>query len=333
MATSTVVVSAISALAAGTTATLATVLIEKLGGSIGGVLASSPSTIVIFAVATAVSADSQTDLITTLYFSAVGLFGDAVFLWLWRVLPAVPWFARHVHDRSRLNQAVVMTMVTIGFWMVYAIVLIFSSQALLNAGVPNRVIGCLFWAANVAFGLYTVLYRYVPPPRLERQTSHLAYLGRFCLGACSIGISIGISSISPVAGGVGSMFPNTFLASMFTLWVLHGAKLPHSAIGPLMLGAVSSPFYAAMFGELLPLLSRSLSFVPALVVTAFLSEGVAITAISLPVYHIVRWRIRKEKRTNTSISQDDAAGREFQNVKAEDGIVKPEAGVSGQQRS
>lgn len=309
MSTRLVVVSVISAVAAGTTATTATVLIERLGGSIGGVLASSPSTIVIFAVATAVSADSETDLITTLYFSAVGLFGDAVFLWLWRELPAASWFARHVHARSRLSQAMLMATVTISFWMMYAVVLIFASQSLLDVGAPNRVIGCFFWFANVVFGLYTVLYRYVPPPRLEKQTSRLAYLGRFCLGACSIGISIGISSISPVAGGVGSMFPNTFLASMFTLWIMHGAELPHSAIGPLMLGSVSSPFYAAMFGELLPLLERSLSFVPALVVTAIVSEAIAITVISLPVYRIVRWRIRKEKAADLRVSQDVVLAR------------------------
>ena len=295
MSTHLIIVSVVSAIAAGSTATLATVLIEKLGGSIGGVLASSPSTIVIFAVATAVSADSETDLITTLYFSAVGLFGDALFLWLWRELPSVSYYARYVHLRSRLCQAALMAAVTIFIWMVYAIVLIFVSQAVLNAGAPNRVIGCCFWAANVAFGLYTVLYRYVPPPRVEKRTSFWAYAGRFTLGACSIGVSIGISSISPVAGGVGSMFPNTFLASMFTLWAMHGADLPHSAIGPLMLGSVSSPFYAAMFAELLPLLERSLSFVSALVVAAIVSEAIAITVVSIPAYHIVRWRIRAEK--------------------------------------
>lgn len=304
MSTRLAVVSVVSALAAGTTATLATVLIEKLGGSIGGVLASSPSTIVIFAIATAVSADTETDLITTLYFSAVGLFGDAVFLWLWRELPSTSWFGRHVHSLTRLNQAALMAAVTIAMWMMYAVALIFASQALLDAGAPNRVIGCFFWLANVVFGLYTVLYRYVPPPRLEKHTSPLAYLGRFCLGACSIGVSIGISSFSAVAGGVGSMFPNTFLASMVTLWVMHGSQLPHSAIGPLMLGSVSSPFYAATFGELLPLVQRSLSFVPALVVTAIVSEAIAIIVISMPVFYLVRWRIRKEKVTDSAVPQD-----------------------------
>ena len=95
-------------------------------------LASSPSTIVIFAVATAVSADSNTDLITTLYFSAVGLFGDALFLWLWRELPSALCFARYVQLRSRLSQAALMATVTIFTWLVYAIVLIFASQAVLD---------------------------------------------------------------------------------------------------------------------------------------------------------------------------------------------------------
>ena len=40
------------------------------------------------------------------------------------------------------------------------------------------------------------------PPRLEKRASFWAYAGRFTLGACSIGVSIGISSISPVVEGV-----------------------------------------------------------------------------------------------------------------------------------
>lgn len=297
MTTALVVTSIISAFAAGTTATLATVLIERLGGSVGGVLASSPSTIVIFAVATAITVDTDYDLITTLYFSAVGLFGDAVFLWLWRELPARTGLLQHARFQSRLRQAVVLTLITIGFWMVYAIGLIFACQALLNAGAPNRVIGAGFWGLNVRFGLYTVIYRYVPPPPLERHTTCLAYLGRFVLGAFSIGVSIGISSISAAAGGVGSMFPNTFLASIVTLWIMHGAELPQSAVGPLMLGSVSSPFYAAVFGELLPPMEAAIgSFISALVVTAIVSEAAAIVAISIPAYYIVKWRSSSEKK-------------------------------------
>ena len=325
MSTHVIVVSVISAIAAGSTATLATVLIEKLGGSIGGVLASSPSTIVIFAVATAVSADSKTDLITTLYFSAVGLFGDALFLWLWRELPSASCFARYVLLRGRVCQAALMATVTILIWMVYAIVLIFASQAVLDAGAPNRVIGCCFWTANVVFGLYTVLYRYVPPPRLEKRTSFWVYAGRFALGACSIGVSIGISSISPVAGGVGSMFPNTFLASMFTLWAMHEADLPHSAIGPLMLGSVSSPFYAVMFAELLPLLQRSLSFVSALVVAAIVSEAMAITVVSIPAYQIVRWRIRAEKASLA----EPATPREVPSLPPEGAKIEDKSDTAG----
>ena len=49
------------------------------------------------------------------------------------------------------------------------------------------------------------------------------------------------------------------------------------------------------FAELLPLLQRSLSFVSALVVASIVSEIIAITVVSIPAYHIVRWRVRAEK--------------------------------------
>ena len=42
-------------------------------------------------------------------------------------------------------------------------------------------------------------------------------------------------------------------------------------------------------------LQRSLSFVSALVVASIVSEIIAITVVSIPTYHIVRWRVRAEK--------------------------------------
>ena len=282
----------ISAIAAGSASTAATVLIEKLGGSIGGVIASSPSTIVIFGVATAVTADTSYDLVTTLYMSAVGLFGDAIFLWLWRELPSTRYMRRV--GTNKYTQAAVLTLLTIGFWTAYAVAMIFVIQPLLSAGVPNRVIGAFFWLSNICFGLYAVLFCYVPPPEGRQKVGLVSYLGRFALGACSIGIAIAISSINVVAGGVGSMFPNTFLVSMLTLRLSHGQELPHSAIGPLMLGSVASPFFAAMMAELLhPLQSAVGSHTGGIALTAAVAEVVAVLCVSVPVYCIVLWRRRK----------------------------------------
>lgn len=155
MAITVIITSVISAFAAGTTATLAIILIEQLRGLIDGVLASSPSTIVIFAIATAITADSEYDLITILYFSAVGLLGDALFLWLWRELP-LDRLDASTHLRTRWRQAIAMTTITIAFSMVYAISLIFACQTLLDVGAPNRGIGTLYGVQTLCLGFKQV---------------------------------------------------------------------------------------------------------------------------------------------------------------------------------
>jgi hypothetical protein len=289
-----IITSVISAFCAGTTATLAAILVERYAGSVGGVIASSPSTIIIFSVATAVTQDiGSSDFTTTLYMSAVGLFGDAIFLWLWRELPKSRLLIRY--SGNKYLEAVLLTSLTIGFWMSYAIALIYALGPLINLGVPNRAIGAVFWFANVLFGLYTVWFQWIPPPKVKK-VNRLVYIGRFMLGACSIGVAIGISSINVIAGGIGSMFPNTFLASMLTLYLVHGGELGISAIGGLMLGSVSSPFYVALFAELLPVIHRSMNtnaIAGSIAATVIICEIIAILVISIPAYGLVKFRGRK----------------------------------------
>ena len=291
-----VVTSFVSAIAAGSASVAATMFIERMGGSIGGVIASSPSTIVIFGIAAAVTTATLGDFVTVLYMSAVGLFGDALFLWLWRLLPPTQ-FVRGVG--GKYAQAALMTAISLGFWMAFAIAMIYAIEPLLALGIPSRAIGAFFWALNVLLGLYTVLLCYIPPLPGIHNAPCIAYISRFLLGAACIGAAVGISSINIVAGGVGSMFPNTFLVSMLTLCLSHGHALPHSAVGPLMLGSVSSPVFAAVMAELLPILQRAISSAAGgIAMSAVVAEIAAIVGVSLPVYHIVGWRKRKHSRHN-----------------------------------
>lgn len=289
-----IITSVVSAIAAGSASVAATVFIETMGGSFGAVIASSPSTIVVFGVATAVTSASHVDIVTTLYMSAVGLLGDALFLWLWRILPPTQ-FIRVVG--GRFVQAALMTAISLGFWMAFAIAMIFAIEPLLAHGVPSRAIGVFFWSLNVLLGLYTVIFCYIAPLPGTHKAPCIAYASRFLLGALCIGAAVGISSINIVAGGVGSMFPNTFLVSMLTLCLSHGHALPQSAVGPLILGSVSSPVFAAVMAELLPTMQRvTRSSAGGIAVSALIAELAAIIGVSLPVYRVVGWRKHKHER-------------------------------------
>ena len=242
-----IITSIVNAIAAGSASVVATVLIETMGGSFGAVIASSPSTIVVFGVATAVTSTSQVDLATTLYMSAVGLFGDALFLWLWRTLPPTQFICV---VGGKFAQAALMTATSLGFWMAFAIATIFAIEPLLAHGVPSGAIEAFFWGLNVLLGLYTVIFCYIPP----LTGTHKA----FCLS--------------------------------------HGHALPQSAVGPLILGSVSSPVFAAVLAELLPIMQRmtlqggllcSRSSAGGIAVSALIAETAAIVGISLPVYRVV----------------------------------------------
>ena len=88
---------AVPALGAGLVAVLATVAVERLGGAVGGVVSSIPTTIVPAALGIHASAPDEDSFRRAMCFVPVGILLNAGYLLLWRVLPARIGMRSHRH--------------------------------------------------------------------------------------------------------------------------------------------------------------------------------------------------------------------------------------------
>ena len=120
---------------------------------------------------------------------------------------------------GKYAQAALMTAISLGFWLGFAIAMIFAIEPLMTFGIPSRVIGGFFWVLNVLFGLYAVLFCYIPPLVGTHRRPCTAYVSRFALGACCIGAAVGISSINIVAGG-GGLYVSKYISGFHAYTML-----------------------------------------------------------------------------------------------------------------
>ena len=76
-----------SAFFAGAVAILATVAIERFGGSLGGILGSAPTTIVPASIGFWLGANGVQNFQDSLFAVPAGMCVNAVFLYSWRIFP------------------------------------------------------------------------------------------------------------------------------------------------------------------------------------------------------------------------------------------------------
>ena len=76
-----------AAIFAGVVAIAVTLLIEKYGGAIGGILGTVPTTIVPAAAGIALASNNYSDLNTSLAIVPAGMLINGIFLANWRILP------------------------------------------------------------------------------------------------------------------------------------------------------------------------------------------------------------------------------------------------------
>lgn len=232
----------LSALGAGLVAIAVTLVVERFGGRLGGILGTLPTTIVpaTFGVWGARAASGGYD--DAMGSVVVGMVCDGAFLFSWRAIPPrlVGW--------SRGAQAAATTAVGLGSWGLLAAAwsaMLHGDGALLD-GISGLTIGVCALAVQVGLGL-AVTWNGLPAPR-ARQPVTLAQIAlRGGLAATAIGLATWIATVgSPVLAGMVSVFPAIFMTTMVSLFLAHGDALPAGAVGPMMLGSASVSVYALL---------------------------------------------------------------------------------------
>jgi hypothetical protein len=173
-----------SALFAGLVAVGATVAVERLGGRVGGVLATSPSTIIVAAAGVYAAAPSEAAFQAAMSATPAGMLLNALFLWLWRLLPPrlPPWGLG-----ARLA---LMTALSLGAWLVGALGVVSLLGPIRAAGdTPTLLkIGLGLTVAAISLGLVTSRGAAAPSstPR-PVPTGVLVARGLFAAAAVSLG--------------------------------------------------------------------------------------------------------------------------------------------------
>ena len=231
----------LAAILAGLVAIAVTVAIEKFGGVIGGILGTIPTTIVPAAAFMWMAKPNSDAFDPAMGMVPVGMLLNAIFLWLWRVVPPrIPLW----DFGKRLT---IITTINLSMWFAGAAisVMLFPEQISMSVGLIALIIGVLL-------GLWISL-DHKPAPRGKNRVGPLALACRGIAAATAIGLAVWLSQLgSPLLAGMASVFPAIFLTSMVALWIAQGEDVPSGAVGPMMLGAMSVSFYALLATFTLP---------------------------------------------------------------------------------
>lgn len=256
-----------AALFAGVAAIGVTVAIEKLGGRLGGLIGTLPTTIVPASLGIYAGTTEGEPFAAAMGAVPVGMLLNALFLLCWRELPPrLPAWSLH----RRLG---LMVLLSLSVWLASAVAAVMGL---------SRLTGWVFEAGVVAtlimlFIGVAACRRNPPAPRGKRTTTLGALLARGVLAAGAIAAAVAIAQAgAELAAGVASVFPAIFLTTMVGLWWSQGEAVPAGAVGPMMLGSCAVAAYALIAAILFPMLGPTLG--------SFGSWWAAALAVTLPAW-------------------------------------------------
>jgi len=287
----------LSGLFAGLVAMATTTAIERLGGALGGVLATTPTTIVAASLGFS-SRLSGLDLRAALFSVCPGMLINACFLTVWRMLPPKLPQAWSLHRRLAA-----MVAASLGVWLTGALIMVLANRGKEDRNVHNVVAAGWVCSAILLVGGLVACYRLPESSKSSKRVPLKTLLLRG-LGSCvAVGTAVLVSAVDDVAAGFTSTFPAIFLTTMVGLWLSQGAGMPTAATSPMILGSSAVSFYAIVFALLVThgtpaepvgpqpepgIESDAHAMHP--VVAAVVTWLLALVCVSLPVALYLRWR-------------------------------------------
>ena len=251
----------------------------------GGVLATTPTTIIPFSFGLVMAGGEPEELRDAMLAVPIAICLTALYLTAWREAPRMRCVAALP---SAYWQVGVVLFCCLGLWLLSA----FAMVALLSAlSVPMLLPGLLAFVLSGVIGVIVLFARHVPAPTGKRRITWLMLLSRGLLAGLSIGVSLLLSSLSPVAGGLASAFPAVTTTTMVALWLQQGEEVPAGAAAPMMLGNLAVSLYCLLFAAIYPaIVDPRVSVELTATAASLLSYAFATAAASLPVFALLQWR-------------------------------------------
>ena len=259
-----------SGIFAGVVAIGATVALERLGGVLGGILATIPTTIVPASIGFWLNSDGA-GFRAALYAVPLGMLLNAVFLHVWRWLPSK---VSHLDARKQLFTMVVSSLLV---WLCCALFTVFVLE------IFSWALGWIGFAALIVQFVYGRLGARMVQSKVSSAAPVpiLVLFLRGSMASCAIFLaSIIVATGHSTLAGVASVFPAIFLTVMVSVWLSQGPAIPSQAAGPMMLGSTSVSVYALISIFLFPIFGVA--------VGALLAWVLSILCVSLPVHRILK---------------------------------------------
>ncbi|KNC79497.1 hypothetical protein, variant [Sphaeroforma arctica JP610] len=216
---------------AAVVAVCATYGVERMGGLLGGIFETTPTTIIPAAIGIARSVSDTKELSKAMSSVPVGLLVTSTFLMVWKYLP--PRLDERISSNKGLAITISASLIT---WLIFALFSVFSLQDVSQDRM--LVVGYCSVAALLLIGFSATFYTFernhaLPNPKTdmpEEKTPVKTLIVRGCFAGVATAVTVLLSKVNEVAAGVFSTFPSIFLTTMVSLWLSKGAKLASGTI-------------------------------------------------------------------------------------------------------
>ena len=229
----------IPALFAGLVAILATVVIERGGGALGGII-TLPTTIVPASIGIWEGVSGIEPFTSAMSMVPIGMLLNVLFLGSWRILPKIM-----ETKMNATNLVFSVSIISIFIWAFFAGISTFLVETISDDIGPS-MIGLLATSLAVIIGVSAVKTNPPAPPGINKVGPTTLFVRGLAAGS-AIAASVWIAGLGlPFISGMVSVFPAIFLTTMVSLWISQGADVPVGATGPMMLGSASVSIYALL---------------------------------------------------------------------------------------
>lgn len=235
------------ALFAGLVAILATVVIERGGGALGGII-TLPTTIVPASIGIWGGVSGIEPFTHAMSMVPIGMLLNVAFLGSWRILPGIMGT-----KMKGVNLVFSVSIISTLIWSLFAGISTFLVE-MISDDIGPSTIGLLATALAVIIGVFAVKTNLPAPSGINKVGIFTLFLRGLAAGS-AIAASVWIAGLGlPFISGMVSVFPAIFLTTMVSLWISQGAEVPVGATGPMMLGSASVSIYALLCIPLFPIL-------------------------------------------------------------------------------
>lgn len=211
-------------------------LIEKLGGALGSIIGTIPSTHIpsIYLILTETNQSFEGKTESALAF-AVGVFvTNLLFMPTWKYLPA-----KLPSSYSNGKKVFVTSVVSVTLWLIGAVIAVSIQSALKERGVSMWLFTTCIILFNIIYGA-VLCWELPPTPAGKNRVKCTTHLARGSAAFVAIFVS-GVLSQSglSVAAGAMATFPALFLTALVAVSLSQSAEVATGANGPLILGSLT----------------------------------------------------------------------------------------------